>query len=74
MFYLMKTAFSFFASTLSLALSLALAVAMLSVMMLVLSSSSSLSDPLELLSDATSGAFLAPHTLHTHAVEPLAYT
>jgi len=73
-FYLLKTAFSCFASTLSVMLSLALPVATLSVMMLVLSSSSSLSDPLELLSDATSGAFLAPHTLHTHADEPLTAT
>lgn len=73
-FYLLKTAFSCFGSTLSVMLSLALPVATLSVMMLVRSSSSSLSDPLELLSDATSGAFLAPHTLHTHADEPLTAT
>ncbi len=70
----MKTAFSMFASTLRLTMSLALAVATLSVMMLLRSSSSSLPDPLELLSDATSGAFLVPHTLHTHADEPLTYT
>lgn len=74
--YLVKTALSFLASTVSRMVSLPAPVVMVSVVTVsldvdsVLPSSSSLSELLEEeLSDATSGAFLATHTLHTQAAE-----
>lgn len=74
--YLLKTALSFLASMVSRMVSLPAPVVMVSVVTAslvadsVLASSSSLSELLEEeLSDATSGAFLATHTLHTHAAE-----
>lgn len=74
--YLEKTALSFLASTVSRMVSLPAPVVMVSVVTVsldvdsVLPSSSSLSELLEEeLSDATSGAFRATHTLQTHAVE-----
>lgn len=72
--HLLNTALSFLVSTLSRMVSLPAPVVMVSVVTVsllvdsVLPSSSSLSELLEEeLSDATSGAFLATHTLHTHA-------
>lgn len=74
--YLVKTALSFLASTVSRMVSLPAPVVIVSVVTVsldvdsVLPSSSSLSELLEEeLSDATSGAFLATHALHTQAVE-----
>lgn len=74
--YLLKTALSFLASMVSRMVSLPAPVVMVSLVTVslvagsVLPSSSSLSELLEEeLSDATSGAFLATHTLHTHAAE-----
>lgn len=75
--YLVKTALSFLASTVSRIVSFPAPVEMVSVVTVsledvdsVLFSSSSLSELLEEeLSDATSGAFLATHTLQTHAAE-----
>lgn len=74
--YLLKTALSFFASTVSRIVSLPAPVVMVSLVTVspvadfFFPSSSSLSELLEEeLSDATSGAFLATHTLHTHAAE-----
>ncbi|TNN41531.1 hypothetical protein EYF80_048312 [Liparis tanakae] len=69
--YLLKTARSFLASTVSRIVSFPAPVVMVSVVEdSVFPSSSPLSELLEEeLSDATSGAFLATHTLHTHAAE-----
>lgn len=74
--YLVNTALSFLASTVSRIVSLPAPVVMVSVVTVsveedsVLPSSPSLSELLEEeLSDATSGAFLATHTLQTQAAE-----
>lgn len=64
--HLVKTAFSFLASTVSLMVSWPEPVLMVSVTTSALSSSSSLSEPPEeLLSEATSGAFLVTQTFQT---------
>lgn len=74
--YLLKNARSFLASTVSRRVSLPVPVVTVSTVTVWLAadsflpSSSSLSELLEEeLSDATKGAFLATHTLHTHAME-----
>lgn len=74
--YLVKTALSFLASMVSRMVSFPAPVVMVSVVTVsldvdsVFPSSSSLSELLDdEVSDATSGAFLATHTLHTHAVD-----
>lgn len=74
--YLLKNARSFLASTVSRRVSLPALVVTVSMVTVWLAagsflpSSSSLSELLEEeLSDATKGAFLATHTLHTHATE-----
>lgn len=72
--YLVKSASLFSSSIVGLTVSLPLSVVTFSLITSLLSSSSSLSEPLELLSDATRGAFLAPHTVHTHAAEPFTET
>lgn len=70
--HLVKTAFSFFASTVSLMVSWPEPVLMVSVTMSALSSSSSLSEPPEeLLSEATSGAFLVTQTFQTQGAAVL---
>lgn len=62
----MKTAFSFFASIVSLTVSWPAPVLMVSVTTSPFSSSSSLSEPPEeLLSEATSGAFRVTQTFQT---------
>lgn len=64
--HLVKTAFSFLASIVSLMVSWPEPVLMVSVTVSALSSSSSLSEPPEeLLSEATSGAFLVTQTFQT---------